>query len=226
MAYCATRVQAPLYLRMMYRDTPPQALNILFFLTAADFRTMLKNSAILMAGTTAATLFVGGRAASGFARMRFRSRNLWFNILTPGLMLPLAIAIPPVFRVIRQRKMTDMLPAILLVQTPFAVSGNVMIPREFFLSIPLELEDAAYINGCTPFGFFWRILLPMTRPAPAAAAALGMTARSNDVLVSPVILKRESLWTLPQMTSVIQGRPGNNTPIVSGLTAGAVKQSF
>jgi len=247
MAHSATIVRAPLYIRLIYRDVPEWSLNFMFFMNAPGFWTMLKNSVIVMAGTTAAALTVCSLAAFVFARMRFRTKDLLFNILTLGLMFPVTIAILPVFLVARQVKITDLLAGIVVVQTAFAISGNVMILRGFFLAVPLELEDAAYIDGCTPFDFFRRILLPMTRPALAAVAALVMIASWNDLLVPLVLINKESLWTLPLGTTLTMGAYGNDTPlvfafvtlsmiptlvfyflaerqIVSGLTAGAVKQ--
>ena len=69
-------------------------------------------------------------------------------------------------------------------QIAFLLSGNILILRGFFLAVPAELQDAAYIDGCSAFGFFWRILLPLTRPALAAVAALTMIVSWNDLLVA------------------------------------------
>jgi raffinose/stachyose/melibiose transport system permease protein len=225
---------------------PPQWDNLKLILGSSTFWTMLKNSLIVMAGSTIATLFICSLAAFVFARMRFRSKDLMFNILTLGLMFPITIAILPVFLLIRQLKLPDTLLAIMIVQTSFALSGNIMILRGFFLSIPIELEDASYIDGCTSFDFFWRILMPMARPALAAVGALVMIASWNDLLVPLVVINKETLWTLPLGTMQFQGQYGFDISlvnafvalsalptiifyffaerqIVSGLTAGAVK---
>jgi raffinose/stachyose/melibiose transport system permease protein len=108
------------------------------------------------------------------------------------------------------------------------------------------LQDAAYIDGCTAFGFFWRILLPLARPALSAVAALTMIVSWNDLLVPLIVLNRDKLWTLPLGTMQFQGQYGQDLAlvsafvllsalptiifyliaerqIVSGLTAGAVK---
>jgi raffinose/stachyose/melibiose transport system permease protein len=225
---------------------PPNWDNMERILTSDTFWTMLKNSLILLAGTTISTLFVCSLAAFVFARMRFRMKDLTFNIVTLGLMFPISIAILPVFLLIRQIKITDTILALVIVQTAFSISGNVMILRGFFLSVPVELEDASYIDGCTSFDFFWRILLPMARPALAAVGALVMIGSWNDLLTPLVMINKETLWTLPLGTMQFQGQYGFDISlvnafvtlsalptlifyffaerqIVSGLTAGAIK---
>ena len=225
---------------------PPRWDNMKLILTTPNFWTMLRNSQLVLAGTTVSVVLICSLAAFVFARMRFRSKDLLFNILTLGLMFPITIAILPVFLLVRQLKLPDTLLAIIIVQTAFSLSGNIMILRGFFLSIPMELEDASYIDGCNSFDFFWRILMPISRPALAAVAALVMIASWNDLLVPLVVINKEALWTLPLGTMQFQGQYGQDLAlvaafvtlsalpavlfylfaerqIVSGLTAGAVK---
>ena len=225
---------------------PPRWDNYINILGAPNFWTMLRNSLLVMAATTTGVVLVTSMAAFVFARMRFRSKDLLFNILTLGLMFPINIAILPVYLLIRDLKLPDTFIGVILVQTAFALSGNIMILRGFFLSIPMELEDASYIDGCTPFDFFWQILLPIAKPALAAVAALTMIVSWNDLLVPLVLINKETLWTLPLGTMQFQGQYGMDISlvnafvslsalptiifyffaerqIVAGMTAGAVK---
>ncbi len=225
---------------------PPRWDNYINILGAPNFWTMLRNSLLVMAATTTGVVLVCSMAAFVFARMRFRSKDLLFNILTLGLMFPINIAILPVYLLIRDLKLPDTFIGVILVQTAFALSGNIMILRGFFLSIPMELEDASYIDGCTPFDFFWQILLPIAKPALAAVAALTMIVSWNDLLVPLVLINKETLWTLPLGTMQFQGQYGMDISlvnafvslsalptiifyffaerqIVAGMTAGAVK---
>jgi raffinose/stachyose/melibiose transport system permease protein len=226
---------------------PPQWNNFIYILRAASpFWIMLRNSVLVMAGTTCIVLVVCSLAAFIFARVQFRAKDLTFNLLTLGLMFPINIAILPVFLVIRQMHLTDNLLGIILVQTAFQISGNILILRGFFVGIPSELQDASYMDGCNDLQFFYYILLPMARPALAAVAALTMIASWNDLLVPLVIINKEKLWTLPLGTMQFQGQYGQDISlvsafvflaavptlifylfaerqIVSGLTAGAIK---
>ena len=225
---------------------PPHWENYGQILFQSSFWILLRNSLIVMVLSTAGVLIVCSLAAFVFARMQFRSKELVFNFLTLGLMFPITVAIMPVYLVIRDMHLTNTLLAVILVQTAFGVSGNILILRGFFLSVPVELQDAASIDGCTAFDFFWRIMIPLARPALSAVAALTMIVSWNDLLTPLVILDRETLWTLPLGTMQFQGQYSSDVAmvaafvtlsavpavlfymfaeqqIVSGLTAGALK---
>lgn len=230
---------------------PPHWENLVAILTQPTFWRLMRNSVFLMLGTTAGVVLVCGLAAFVFARLEFRSKGWWFNLFTVGLMFPINVAILPVYFVLRQMNemgvpLIDSLVGVCLVQIAFSVSGNIMILRGFFTAIPSELQDASYIDGCNDFDFFWRILLPLARPALGAVAALTMIASWNDLLVPLVVLNSDEFWTLPLGTMQFQGQWGQDLAlvsafvalssiptlifylfaerqIVSGLTAGAVK---
>jgi len=215
-------------------------------LATGSFWRMMRNSLIVMIASTAGVLLVCSLAAFVFARMEFRGKDLAFNLLTLGLMFPITVAIMPVYLVIREMKLIDSLLAVILVQTAFGISGNTLILRGFFLSIPAELQDAASIDGCSAFGFFRLILIPLARPALAAVGALTMIVSWNDLLTPLVLLNSDKLWTLPLGTMQFQGQYSSDMAltaafvtlsalpailfymfaerqIVAGLTAGALK---
>lgn len=225
---------------------PPRWENMVGILERPIFWQMLRNSTLVMIVVTIAVVVLCSLAAFVFARMQFRGKGLAFNLFTLGLMFPVNIAILPVYFVLRQVNLLDSLWGIIVVQAAFQLSGNIMILRGFFTAIPAELQDAAYIDGCTAFDFFWRILLPLARPALSAVAALTMIVSWNDFLIPLIVLNSEELWTLPLGTMQFQGQYGSDLAlvsafitlsaiptiifyiiaerqIVSGLTAGAVK---
>jgi raffinose/stachyose/melibiose transport system permease protein len=147
--------------------------------------------------------------------MQFRGKDLAFNFLTLGLMFPITVAIMPVYLVIRQLNLTNTLVAVIVVQTVFGLSGNILILRGFFLSVPIELQDAASIDGCSAFGFFWRVLLPLARPALAAVGALTMIVSWNDLLTPLIMLDSDNLWTLPLGTMQFQGQYSSDLALVA-----------
>ena len=225
---------------------PPRWENITGILATPIFWELLRNSLFVMFVVTIAVVVICSLAAFVFARMEFRTKGLAFNLFTLGLMFPINIAILPVYFVLRQLDLIDNLWGVIVVQTAFQLSGNIMILRGFFTAIPAELQDAAYIDGCTSFDFFWRILLPLARPALSAVAALTMIISWNDFLIPLVVLNSEAFWTLPLGTMQFQGQYGSDLALVSafitlsaiptiifyifaerqivaGLTAGAVK---
>jgi ABC-type sugar transport system, permease component len=234
---------------MAHPYTPPVPLrweNMIGILQKPLFWQMLRNSLFVMAIVTVTVVVVTSLAAFVFARIDFRGKWLSFNLFTLGLMFPINVAILPVYFVLRQMNLIDNLWGVIVVQIAFQLSGNIMILRGFFTAIPAELQDAAYMDGCTTFDFFWRILLPLARPALSAVAALTMIVSWNDFLVPLVVLNSEKFYPLPLGTMQFQGQYGSDLAlvsafialsalptiifyifaerqIVSGLTAGAVK---
>lgn len=227
---------------------PPRWENITLILGQPTylFWQMMRNSLVVMLSATFGVVVICSLAAFVFARMDFRGKNWAFNLFTLGLMFPINVAILPVYFVLRQMNLIDNLWGVIIVQTAFQLSGNILILRGFFTAIPAELQDAAYIDGCNAFDFFWRVLLPLAKPALAAVAALTMIISWNDLLVPLVVLNSNKLWTLPLGTMQFQGQYGQDLSlvsafvvlsalptiifylfaerqIVSGLTAGAVK---
>ena len=191
---------------------PPRWENITLILSKASysFWPMLRNSLVVMLAVTFGVVVLCSLAAFVFARMDFRGKGLAFNLFTLGLMFPINVAILPVYFVLRQMHLIDNLWGVILMQTAFQISGNIMILRGFFTAIPAELQDAAYIDGCTAFDFFWRILLPLARPALSAVAALTMIVSWNDLLVPLIVLNSDKFWTLPLGTMQFQGQYGQD----------------
>jgi len=225
---------------------PPHWDNILGILGQPTFWIMMRNSVFVMLIVTAAVVTICSMAAFVFARMEFKRKGLIFNLFTLGLMFPINVAILPVYFVMRQIGLLDSLWGVIFVQIAFQLSGNIMILRGFFQAVPVELEEAAYIDGATAFYFFTRILLPLAKPSLAAIAALTMIVSWNDLLVPLVVLTNDQLWTLPLGTMQFQGQFGQDLALVSafvllsavptilfymiaerqivaGLTAGAIK---
>jgi raffinose/stachyose/melibiose transport system permease protein len=246
MVFGALKTRGEMFLHPYTLPIPPQWENFGQILGTASFWILLRNSFVVMLCSTAGVLIVCSLAAFVFARLEFKGKEMAFNFLTLGLMFPITVAIMPVYLVVREMHLIDTLLAVILVQTAFGISGNMLILRGFFLSVPFELQDAAYIDGCSVFGFYWRILLPLARPALAAVGSLTMIVSWNDLLTPLVLLTRDSLWTLPLGTMQFQGQYSSDMAltaafvtlsalpailfylfaerqIVSGLTAGAVK---
>ncbi len=246
MVFGALKTRGEMFLNPYTLPIPAHWENFALILNTPSFWTMLGNSLIVMVASTAGVLITSSLAAFVFARLQFKGKEVAFNFLTLGLMFPITVAIMPVYLVIRQMQLIDSLWAVILVQTAFGIAGNTLILRGFFLSIPMELQDAAAIDGCSAFGFFWRILLPLARPALAAVGALTMIVSWNDLLTPLVLLNSDKLWTLPLGTMQFQGQYSSDLAltaafvtlsalpailfymvaerqIVAGLTAGAIK---
>jgi raffinose/stachyose/melibiose transport system permease protein len=204
---------------------PPRWENIQLILGPDSvFWPMLRNSLFVMLITTLGVVLLSSLAAFVFARLEFKAKGPVFNLFTIGLMFPASVAILPVYLLLRQidqlgLDVIDSLWGVILVQTAFQLSGNILILRGFFTAIPTELQDAAYIDGCNSSDFFWRILLPLSRPALAAVAALTMIVSWNDLLTPLVVINTDKLWTLPLGTMQFQGQYGQDLALVSAFVA-------
>jgi raffinose/stachyose/melibiose transport system permease protein len=240
------KTRGEMYSRPYTPPIPPRWENYSRILGMASFWTMLRNSFLVMLVAMSGVVFICSLAAFVFARTDFRGKGLAFNLLTVGIMFPTNVAILPVYLVLRQAGLLNNLWGVIVVQVAFQLSGNILILRGFFSAVPVELQDAAYIDGCSALDFFWRILLPLAQPALSAVAALTMVVSWNDLLVPLVVIDKDVLWTLPLGTMQFQGQYGMELnlvaafvtlsavpaivfylfaerQIVSGLTAGALK---
>lgn len=215
-------------------------------LASGSFWQQLWNSILIASVTTALVLACSSLAAFVLARREFPGREAMFTFFTLGLLFPSAVAILPLFVLVRTLGLLDNPLGIALPQAAFALPLTIIILRPFFRSIPAELEDAAAIDGCSSFGFFWRILLPLSRPALATVAVLTVVASWNQFLLPLVILSDQSNWTLPLGVSNFSTQYSSDTAkilayttlalvpallfylvaerqLIGGLTRGAVK---
>ncbi|GAA2288226.1 carbohydrate ABC transporter permease [Nonomuraea roseoviolacea subsp. roseoviolacea] len=175
-------------------------------LGSGSFWRQLWNSTFIAVATTAIVVLLSAMAAYVFARFAFRGRELLFTVFTVGLMFPFAVAILPIFVMLRTLGLLDNPLGVILTQAAFGLPLTIIILRGFFRSVPGEIEEAATIDGCTPFGFFWRILLPMARPALATVSVLAVVGSWNNFMLPLVIFSDEAAWTLPLGVQQFQGQ--------------------
>jgi raffinose/stachyose/melibiose transport system permease protein len=215
-------------------------------LTSGTFWRQVGNSMLIAAITTFVSVSTASLAAFAFARLTFRGRDGLFTLFALGLLFPAAVAILPLYILVRGIGLLDNPLGVALPQAAFQLPLTIIILRPFFRAIPTELEDAALIDGCGPFGFFWRVLIPLSRPALATVAVLAVVTSWNAFLLPLVVMSNADWWTLPlgvtnfttQYTSdtarilaftVLAMIPAlgfyvvAERQLVGGLTAGAVK---
>jgi raffinose/stachyose/melibiose transport system permease protein len=175
-------------------------------LTRGSFWRQVLNSTVIMLLTTVIVLSLGSAVAFVLARMQFRGREPLFNFFTLGLLFPLPVAILPLYLLLRNMHLVDTIWGVILPQVAFGLPWNVLLLRSFFLAVPRDLEDAAYVDGAGPLEFLLRVLLPLVRPALAAVAVLTMVTSWNNFFLPLVVLNREELWTLPLGVTQFQGQ--------------------
>ncbi|MBI5668648.1 MAG: carbohydrate ABC transporter permease [Chloroflexi bacterium] len=166
----------------------------------------LANSFYVATSHTLLVLLVTSLAAYAFARLKFPGRNVLFFLLLATLMIPGQVTLIPNYLVLRDLKMLNTPSAMIL--PGVANVTAVFLLRQFFMSIPTELEEAAIIDGASRFGVYWRIVLPLSIPALIALAIFVFQANWNDLLWPLVVTSQVEQRTLPVGLSILNGSYG------------------
>jgi raffinose/stachyose/melibiose transport system permease protein len=171
--------------------------NYVEIITDGGFWRSIFNSTFIALATVLITVGAAALAGFVFARFAFRGRELLFMFFAAGLMFPPAVAILPLFVLLREMELLNSPWGVVLPQAAFALPLTIIILRTFFRTIPAEIEEAATLDGCSTFGLFWRVMLPMARPAIAVVSVLALVTSWNNFLLPLVLLRDESWWTIP-----------------------------
>jgi multiple sugar transport system permease protein len=216
------------------------------FTSGVPFHLYLRNSAVIAGMTTIVCLIIGSFASYVLARYRFRGQHFFLGILLAVAMFPQVAIISPLFLFFRDIGLLNTYPGLIIPYTTFALPLTVWILTSFFRELPRDLEDAALIDGCSPFQSFYRIIVPLAAPGMVTTAILVFIFAWNEFLFAFIfntsnemrtvtvgitmfpglhevpwgtIFAASTIITIPLVILVLllQGR------IVQGLTAGSVK---
>src|SRR3984957_8417520 len=182
--------------------------NYLSIVTTARFWQMLWNSTVIATFTVVLTLLVSSLAAYTLAHMRFAGRKWIANYLTLGLTFPFATAVLPVFIRVRDLGLLDTYWGVILPQVAFNLGFAVVLLQGFFSELPKELFEAAFIDGCSYTGMFWRITMPLSLPILATVGVLSLVGSWNEYLLPLVMINNEALYPWPLGIMQYQGEYG------------------
>ena len=154
--------------------------NLIYVLTEIPLPRYLLNSAIVSVAVTVAALFTHSMAAYALARLRFPGRGIAFSLIISTLLVSLPVILVPLFLVVKQLGLLDSY-AGLIIPAIFNAFG-IFLLRQFYLTVPRELEEAAELDGCGYWRRYWHIILPLSRPALASLAVLFFLANWNAFL--------------------------------------------
>lgn len=188
-------------------------------LAGARYWQLLGNSLVVAALTVVLTLTVSAMAAYVFVQVRFFGSGFLLNYLLLGLMFPAATAILPLFIKIRDLGMLDTYWGIVLPQVAFGLATSLLLFRNYFKQLPGELFEAALIDGCGYFRFFWHVTLPLSRPILATVAVIVFVQSWNAYLLPLVVFNRESLYTWPLGIMAYQGEYSTDWNLVLAFIA-------
>lgn len=168
--------------------------------------TWFRNSAVVAVFTTILTLIVDALAAYPLARMEFRGRKVVLVIILATFLMPFELLIVPLFLGLSRLGITD---SFFSLSVPMAANAfGVFLFTQFFASVPRELEEAATIDGCSRWGFFWRVLIPLARPAIVTVTILTFVGSWNNFFWPLIVSNSDETRTLPVGLASMVGGAG------------------
>jgi ABC-type glycerol-3-phosphate transport system permease component len=177
------------------------------------FLVWMRNSAILAAGAVVLSTVVAALAAYAIARMQFRGRDTLLSISTSLMVVPPVVMIVPLFVLYAQIDLISTFHGAILIYAGLTAPFSVYLLTSFFRTIPTEVIEAALIDGATPFGVLWRVVLPLSWPPVVTLFVVNALYVWNDLLMALIFLQRDDMRTLMAGISVFQGRYNNQIPL-------------
>ena len=191
----------------------PQWSNYRDAFAAIPLGRMLLNTVLYAACVTAGQVFFCSLAGYAFARLRFPGREVLFVGYLATLMVPLTVTVIPQFLLMRAFGWMDT-PWSMIVPGLFGSAFGTYLMRQFFRTLPTELEEASILDGCTPWQTYWRVLLPNTRPAVMILAVLTWITVWNDFLRPLIMIQRNDYATATLGLVRLQGQYTTNWPLL------------
>ena len=188
-------------------------------LGSASFWTQVMNSTIAALGTTLGVVLLGVMAAFVIARYEFKGRDAMYSLFTAGLLFPITVAILPLYLLLKNIGLLGSVLGIIIPQVAFALPTTIIILVPFLRAIPGELEDAAVIDGTSRFGFFWRILLPLSGPGLVTVGVLAFVGSWNAYLLPLLMLSDPDSYTLPLGVQFFSTQYSSDTAAVLAFTS-------
>lgn len=204
------------------------------------------NSIIISGSTVICVIILGGLAAYAMARYDFRFKNTLYLVLAGSLLFPAYSIIVPLFKMIQSMGIVNNPIGVILPQTAVNLAFAIIILMGFIKNLPIELEEAAYMEGCNVFTIFFKIIIPVTKPAFATVGIFTFLWSYNDLFLQMSILRKRVSYPVSALLNEISSQFGTDfglmcsattivvipvllvymflqKNIVKGLTAGAIK---
>ena len=183
------------------------------------FWSELVNSLIVSLGTMVGVVALALMVSFVIARYRFRLNKALYSLFAAGMMFPITVAITPLYLLLRNLHLINSHLGIVLPQIAFGLPQAIIIMVPFLKSIPLELEEAAELDGCSRLGFFFRMVLPLSGPGVATVAILTFVSSWNAYMVPLFLLNDSSKYTLPLGVQMFSSQHSVDTAQVLAFTS-------
>ncbi|HSK19137.1 MAG TPA: carbohydrate ABC transporter permease [Longimicrobiales bacterium] len=185
--------------------------------TRLNLGRYLINSAFIATTVTVVSLLINSMAGYAFAKLRFRGRDRTFRFLTLGLVIPVQVSMLPLFLLMRELGLINTYWGVII--PGMASIFGIFLIRQYALSIPDDLIDAARIDGAGEFRIYWSVILPVVRPILATLAIWTFLSTWNDFMWPLIVLSDDSMFTLPVALANLSGERVQDTEL---MMAGAV----
>lgn len=183
------------------------------------FWSELVNSLIVSLGTMVGVVALALMVSFVIARYRFRLNKALYSLFAAGMMFPITVAIMPLYLLLRNLHLINSHLGIVLPQIAFGLPQAIIIMVPFLKSIPLELEEAAELDGCSRLGFFFRMVLPLSGPGVATVAILTFVSNWNAYMLPLFLLNDSSKYTLPLGVQMFSSQHSVDTAQVLAFTS-------
>ena len=193
--------------------------NYLTVVTGGVFWRQVLNSTIVGAVTTLGAVGLGLMASYVLARYQFRGRGVLYSLFAAGLMFPITVAITPLYIVVRDLGLMNSLAGVILPQIAFALPTTIIILVPFLRAIPDEIQESAFIDGCSRLGFFFRMVLRLSLPGVITTGILVFIGSWNSYLLPLFILNKETTFTLPLGVQAFSSQYSTDTAQVLAFTS-------
>ncbi|GIT80875.1 sugar ABC transporter permease [Leifsonia sp. LS1] len=198
---------------------PWNAQNYLGVLGGSVFWGQVLNSTIAALATTIGAVALGLMASYVLARYSFRGRGVLYALFAAGLMFPITVAITPLYIVVRNLGLMNSLGGVIIPQIAFALPTTIIILVPFLRAIPDEIQEAAFIDGCSRLGFFFRMVLRLSLPGVITTGILAFIGSWNSYLLPLFILNNEATFTLPLGVQAFSSQYSVDTAKVLAFTS-------
>lgn len=183
------------------------------------FWSELVNSLIVSLGTMVGVVALALMVSFVIARYRFRLNKALYSLFAAGMMFPITVAITPLYLLLRNLHLINSHLGIVLPQIAFGLPQAIIIMVPFLKSIPLELEEAAELDGCSRLGFFFRMVLPLSGPGVATVAILTFVSSWNAYMLPLFLLNDSGKYTLPLGVQMFSSQHSVDTAQVLAFTS-------
>lgn len=186
---------------------------------SSTFWIELVNSLIVSLGTMVGVVVLALMVSFVIARYRFRFSRMLYTLFSAGMMFPITVAITPLYLLLRNLHLINSQLGIILPQIAFGLPQAIIILVPFLQSIPMELEEAAQLDGCSRLGFFARMVLPLSGPGVATIAILSFVASWNAYMLPLFLLNDSTKYTLPLGVQMFSSQHSVDTAQVLAFTS-------